>query len=128
MTHPSHAHFLLFCEEGLPSGMFLSGGRLTTFLDSARVLYQHISPRVLYLEYQTSRTFLQVFYLEYLLHTPNITHRIHRILRITSSIIPANISSGIMHHVFNVRYYTSSIIPNALLLASPIFVYRRILG
>ena len=34
MTHPSHAHFLLFCEEGLPCGMFLSGGRLTTFLDS----------------------------------------------------------------------------------------------
>ena len=28
MTHPSHAHFLLFCEEGLPSGMFLSGGDL----------------------------------------------------------------------------------------------------
>ena len=24
MTHPCHAHFLLFCEEGLPSGMFLS--------------------------------------------------------------------------------------------------------
>ena len=24
---------LLFCEEGLLSGMFLSGGRLTTFLD-----------------------------------------------------------------------------------------------
>ena len=35
MTHPSHAYFLLFCEEGLPSWMFLSGGRLTTFLDSA---------------------------------------------------------------------------------------------
>ena len=34
MTHPSHAHFLLFCEEDLPSGMFLSGGRLTNFLDS----------------------------------------------------------------------------------------------
>ena len=34
MTHPSHAHFPLFGEEGLPSGMFLSGGRLTTFLDS----------------------------------------------------------------------------------------------
>ena len=35
MTHPGHAYFLLFCEEGLPSGMFLSGGKLTTFLDSA---------------------------------------------------------------------------------------------
>ena len=34
MTHPSHAYFLLFCEEGLISGMFLSGGRLITFLDS----------------------------------------------------------------------------------------------
>ena len=22
MTHPSHAHFVLFCEESLPSGMF----------------------------------------------------------------------------------------------------------
>ena len=35
MTHPSHAHFPLFCEEGLPSGMLLSGGRFTTILDSA---------------------------------------------------------------------------------------------
>ena len=35
MTHPSHAHFLLFCEEGLLSGVFLSGGRLITFLGSA---------------------------------------------------------------------------------------------
>ena len=34
MTHPSHAHFLLFCEEGLPSRMFLSRGWLTNFLDS----------------------------------------------------------------------------------------------
>ena len=34
MTHPSHAQFLLFCEEGLPSGIFLSGRRLITFLDS----------------------------------------------------------------------------------------------
>ena len=33
MTHPNHSHFLLSCEEGLPSGM--SGGRLTTFLDFA---------------------------------------------------------------------------------------------
>ena len=36
MTHPSQVHFLLFCEEGFPLGMFLSGGRLTTFLDSGR--------------------------------------------------------------------------------------------
>ena len=34
MTHPSHAHFLLFYVEGLPSWMFVSGGRLTAFLDS----------------------------------------------------------------------------------------------
>ena len=34
MTHPSHAHFILFCKGGLPFWMFLSGGRLTTFLDS----------------------------------------------------------------------------------------------
>ena len=42
MTHPGHAYFLLFCEEGLPSGMFLSGGKLTTFLDSliSKVLRQ----------------------------------------------------------------------------------------
>ena len=33
-THPSHAHLLLFCEKGLPSGMFLSGGKFATFLDS----------------------------------------------------------------------------------------------
>ena len=36
MTHPSHAHFLLFCEEGLPSAVFLSGGWLTAFLDSVQ--------------------------------------------------------------------------------------------
>ena len=30
MTLPSHAFFLLFCEEGLPYGMVLSGGNLTT--------------------------------------------------------------------------------------------------
>ena len=35
LTHPSHAHFLLHCEEGLPSGIFLSGEKLTTFLDPA---------------------------------------------------------------------------------------------
>ena len=34
ITHQSHAHFILFCEEGLPSGLFLYGGRLTNFLDS----------------------------------------------------------------------------------------------
>ena len=33
MSHPSHAYLPLSCEEGLPSSMFLSGGRLTTFLD-----------------------------------------------------------------------------------------------
>ena len=32
---PSYAYFLLFYEEGLPSNMFLSGGRLTNFLDFA---------------------------------------------------------------------------------------------
>ena len=37
MTHPSHAHFILFCEEGLPSGMFLSGGKLTNESDSALI-------------------------------------------------------------------------------------------
>ena len=34
MTYDTHAQFLLFYGEGLPSWMFLSGGRLTTFLDS----------------------------------------------------------------------------------------------
>ena len=28
MTHPNHAYFLWFCEEGLRSSMFLTGGRL----------------------------------------------------------------------------------------------------
>ena len=40
MTHPSHTHFPLFCEEGLPYGMFLSRGRLITFLDSAVIVYE----------------------------------------------------------------------------------------
>ena len=33
MLYPNHAYFLLSCEEGLPYGIFLSGGRVTTFLD-----------------------------------------------------------------------------------------------
>ena len=33
MTQSSHAYFLLSCDEGLPPGMILSGGRLTTSLD-----------------------------------------------------------------------------------------------
>ena len=37
MTHPSHAYFILFREEGLPSGIFLSGGRLTTFPELERL-------------------------------------------------------------------------------------------
>ena len=36
MPYPSHAHCLLSYEEGLRSGMGLSGGGLTTFLDFAR--------------------------------------------------------------------------------------------
>ena len=34
MPHPSHAYFLLFREEGLPS-TFFTRGRLTIFRDSA---------------------------------------------------------------------------------------------
>ena len=33
LPHPSHAYFLLYCEEGLPYGMFLFGGRQSAFLD-----------------------------------------------------------------------------------------------
>ena len=35
MPHPSYAYFLLFCEEGLPSTVFLTAGRLAIFLNSA---------------------------------------------------------------------------------------------
>ena len=33
MTHPNRSNSLLPCKEGLPSGIFVSGGRLTTFQD-----------------------------------------------------------------------------------------------
>ena len=33
MPHPNHAYFLLSCEEGLSSSMFLCGARWTAFLD-----------------------------------------------------------------------------------------------
>ena len=33
MTHPSHAYYFLFREEGMPPDMFLFGRRLTVFLD-----------------------------------------------------------------------------------------------
>ena len=33
LTHQNHSYFPFSCEEGLPSGMFLFGGMLTTFLD-----------------------------------------------------------------------------------------------
>ena len=65
MTHPSHAHFLLFCEEDLPSGMFLSGGRLITFLDSAKVILIlterpfHASNVLNYKIFQASKAFLK---------------------------------------------------------------------
>ena len=47
MTHPSYDYFLLFCEEVLPSGMFLSGGRLdrncSCYMDWQRSQYLELS-------------------------------------------------------------------------------------
>ncbi len=38
LPHPKHAFFSLLSEEGFQLGIFLSGGRLNTFLDSAYLL------------------------------------------------------------------------------------------
>ena len=60
MTLPSHAHFLLFCEEGFLFGMFLSGERLNTFLDFDLVTVAKIYLNRVYCEETNSVTIVRM--------------------------------------------------------------------